>query len=414
MTTHRDGVIGGGQAGLATSYYLTEAGCDHVVLERDRIGERWRSEKWDSFTLVTPNWMTGLPGFPYEGDDPDGFLSREEVVAYLEAYVDRFDPPLQSGVEVKAVRRTDSGFTIETAGAPYETANVVIATGPFQQPRIPSVSADIPSFVRQLHTSRYVNPEQLPTDGVLVVGSAQSGAQIAQELHESGRDVYLSVSGAPKGPRRYRGKDIVDWMSDLGMFEKTVDDLESPAARFAPSIYVSGKDEGQEIDLLDLAADGMTLLGRTAGAEDGHLVFADDLEENLRNAYRFYAGLIEQIDEHIETAGVDAPEPEFRPTDPDDISVDGVRELDLEAANVRTVIWATGYGSDFSWVDPTTFDEYGYPIHDRGITEIPGLYFVGLPWLHSQGSSLLFGVGKDAKHITDHILDRLEQPTLRT
>ncbi|EMA46693.1 flavin-containing monooxygenase [Halococcus saccharolyticus] len=410
MTRHRDVVvIGGGQAGLATSYYLSEAGCDHLVLERDRVGERWRSEKWDSFTLVTPNWTNGLPGFPYEGDDPDGFLSREDVIAYLEAYVDRFDPPLQCGVEVMAVQRNDSGFTVETTDATYEAANVVVATGTFQQPRTPAFSADVPSFVRQVHTSRYGNPEQLPSGGVLVVGSGQSGAQIATELHESGRDVYLSVSGAPKAPRRYRGKDVVGWMVDMGGFDAPVDSLDSPADRFAPSVYVSGKDGGREIDLLDLAADGMMLLGRTEGIEGGRLVFANDLEENLHNAYRFYAGLIGQIDEHIEAGDIDAPEPEFVPPIPDDISVDSPRELDLETANVRTVIWATGYEFDFSWVEPATFDEYGYPVHDRGVTEVAGLYFVGLQWLHTQGSSLLFGVGDDAKHITEHVLSRLDR-----
>ena len=404
-------VIGAGQAGLATSYYLTEADCDHVVLERDRIGERWRSERWDSFTLVTPNWMVDLPGFPYEGDDPEGFLSRDEVVAHLEAYVDRFDPPLRTGVDVTAVRRAGSGFVVETDDSTYEAANVVVATGPYQRPHVPSFGTEIPPSVRQIHTSQYRNPDQLQPGGVLVIGSAQSGAQVAQELHESGRDVYLSVSGALKGPRRYRGRDIVRWMVDLGLFDGTVDGLESPADRFASSIYVSGKAGGQEIDLLDLAADGMTLLGRAEGVEDGVLVVADDLEENLRNAYRFYAGLIGQIDDLVETDGIDAADPEFVPRDPEDISIESVRALDFEAANVRTVIWATGFRFDFGWVEPAILDEYGYPVHDRGVTDTPGLYFLGLPWLHTGSSSLLFGVGGDAEYVTDHILDRLEQPT---
>ena len=201
MAEHRDVVvIGAGQAGLATSYYLTDAGCDHVVLERDRVGERWRSERWDSFTLVTPNLLTRLPGFPYEGDDPDGFLTRDEVVEYLDAYVDRFDPPLRTGVEVLAVRQIDTGYTVETTDTTYETTNVVVATGPFQRPRIPEFGAVFPSSIRQLHTRQYRNPDQLDPGGVLVVGSGQSGTQIAQELHESGRDVYLSVGKAAKAP----------------------------------------------------------------------------------------------------------------------------------------------------------------------------------------------------------------------
>jgi putative flavoprotein involved in K+ transport len=223
--------------------------------------------------------------------------------------------------------------------------------------------------------------------------------------------VYLSVGKAAKAPRRYRGRDIVRWMEALGGLEATVDSLDSPADRFAPNPYVTGKDGGQEIDLLDLAADGMTLLGRAEGVEDGRLLVADDLQENLRNAYRFYAGMIGQIDDLIETEGIDVPEPEFVPRDPEDISIESVRELDLEAANVHTVVWATGFRFDFDWIEPATFDEYGYPVHDRGVTDTPGLYFLGLPWLHKGESSLLSGVGGDAAYVTDHILDRLEQPT---
>ncbi|MFD1684849.1 flavin-containing monooxygenase [Halobellus litoreus] len=412
MTEHRDVVvIGAGQAGLATSYYLTEAGCDHVVLERDRVGERWCSERWDSFTLVTPNVMSRLPGFPSDGDDSDGYLTRDEVVEYLEAYVDRFDPPLRTGVEVLAVRQHDAGHTVETADTTYGTTNVVVATGPFQRPRIPEFGADFPSSVRQLHTSEYRNPDKLDPGGVLVVGSGQSGTQIAVELHESRRDVSLSVGKAAKAPRRYRGKDIVWWMVALGGLDAVVDGLDSPADRFGPNPYVSGKDGGQEIDLLDLAADGMTLLGRGEGVEDGRLVVAGDLEENLRNASRFYAGILGQIDDLIETEEIDALDPRFVSRDPEAISVESVRELDLKAANVRTVIWATGFQFDFNWVEPTTFDEYGYPGHDRGVTDSPGLCFLRLPWLPTAGSSLLFGVGGDAKYVTDHILSRLEQAT---
>jgi putative flavoprotein involved in K+ transport len=247
-----------------------------------------------------------------------------------------------------------------------------------------------------------------------VVGSGQSGTQIATELHESGRDVYLSVGKAAKAPRRYRGKDIVRWMVALGGLEAVVDSLDSPADRFAPNPYVSGKDGGQEIDLLDLAADGLTLLGRAEGTEKGVLIVAGDLEENLRNAYRFYAGMLGQIDDLIETEGIDAPDPEFVPRDPEAISVESVRELDLEAANVRTVVWATGFRFDFGWVEPATFDEYGYPVHDRGVTDSPGLYFLGLPWLHTAGSSLLFGIGGDAEHVADDILSRLEQAAPNT
>jgi putative flavoprotein involved in K+ transport len=398
-------VIGGGQAGLAVSYHLTVADCDHVVLERDRVGERWRSERWDSFTLVTPNWMNRLPGFPYRGDDPDGFLTREQVVTYLEDYVAHFDPPLRCGIEATAVRRDGSGFTVETTAGPYEAANVVVATGTFQRPRVPEFNAAVPSTVRQLHSSRYQSPDHLPPGAVLVVGSGQSGAQIAQELHEAGRDVYLSVSGGPKVPRRYRGRDFTRWLLEIGL-DETVEDLDSPAERFAPHPYVSGKDGGREIDLLDMAEEGMTLLGRTVSAADGRLHFADDLEDNLRAAFEAYRELTGGIDQYVEEAGVDAPPPTGSPPDVDDIAVDAIGVLDLESANVRTVVWATGYGFDFGWVEPATLDEWGYPVQDRGVTDVPGLYSVGLHWLHTQGSGLLVGVGEDAEHVADHLLAR--------
>jgi putative flavoprotein involved in K+ transport len=399
-------VIGGGQAGLAASYHLTEADCEHVVLERDRVGERWRSEKWDSFTLVTPNWMNRLPGFPYRGDDPDGFLTREQVVAYLEDYVDHFDPPLRCGIEATSVRRNGSGFTVKTPAGSYEAANVVVATGTFQQPHVPEFSADVPSTVRQLHSSRYRTPDRLPPGAILVVGSGQSGTQITQELHEAGRDVYLSVSGAPKAPRRYRGRDFTRWLVDIGL-EETVDDLDSPGDRFAPHPYVSGKDGGREIDLLEMAEEGMTLLGRTDGVEGDRLLLADDLDESLRASYETYGELTGGIDRYIEGAGIDAPPPDVSHPDADDLSFDTVGDLDLESAGIRTIVWATGYRFDFSWVEPATFDEWGYPVHDRGVTDVPGLYFLGLHWLHTQASGLLVGVGEDAEHVSDHLLSRV-------
>lgn len=397
-------VIGGGQAGLAVSYHLTAADCDHVVLERDRIGERWRSEKWDSFTLVTPNWMNRLPGFPYDGDDPDGFLTRGEVVAYLEAYVDHFDPPVRCGVEATAVRRNGSGFVVETTAGAYEADNVVVATGTFQRPRIPDFSAAVPSSVRQLHSSRYRNPDRLPPGAVLVVGSGQSGAQIAQELHEAGRQVYLSVSGAPKAPRQYRGRDFTRWLVDIGL-EETVDDLDSPEERFAAHPYVTGKDRGGAIDLLAMADEGLTLLGRTVGVEDGRLQFADDAEANLRTGYEAYHELTGGIDRYIEQAGIDAPPPAPVPA-PEEITVEADTSLDLQTADVRTVVWATGYGFDFSWVEPARFDAWGYPEHERGVTAVDGLYFVGLHWLHTLTSGLFAGVGEDAEHVADHLLAR--------
>lgn len=409
MPEQRDAVvIGGGQAGLALSYYLTEADCDHVILERDRVGERWRSEKWESFTLVTPNWGNRLPGFTYEDcdrvpDDPDAFLDREQIVDFLEAYVEHFDPPLRCGVEATAVREDSDGLVVETSVGTYRAENVVVATGPHQEPYIPPFNTDVPPEVRQVHSSRYQQPEGFPDGGVLVVGSGQSGTQIAEELLASGRDVYLSVSSAGKMPRRYRGTDIIRWLDDIGRMP--ADELESPSDRFGANPHFTGADGGHEIDLLELRDQGVTLFGKTTGVENGRLVFADDLKRNLRDAYQFYNDRLDDIDAYIEEAGIDAPEPEVDRPDPTDVSVDPPRELDPAAAGIRSIVWGTGYQVDFEWVEAAEFDEWGYPIHERGVTDTPGLYFLGLEWQYDRASAFLRGVGRDAKYVAEQIVD---------
>lgn len=400
-------VIGGGQAGLATSYCLIDADvqCDHVVLERGRVGERWRSEHWDSFTLVTQNWGNQLPGFTYEDcdripDDPEAFLTRAEIVDFLKAYADHFDPPLQSGVEVTSVERRGSGFAVKTSDGTAETANVVVATGNTHEPSVPSFADDLPSSVQGLHSSSYRNPDDLPPGAVLVVGSGQSGGQIATELHESGRDVYLSVGGSGKMPRRYRGKDIIRWLDAMG--RDTAEDLDSPALRFTPNAHFSGG--GTEIDLLALRDDGVTLLGRAAGVDEGSLLFADDLQENLRAAYQFYVGRLDDIDEYVDREGIDAPEPAIERPNPEDVTAETDRRLDLEAANVGTVLWATGFEFDYGWLDPVELDDQGFPVHERGVTETPGLYLVGMDFLYDRKSGFIRGVGRDARYIANHLV----------
>lgn len=399
-------VIGGGQAGLALSYYLDRAECNHVVLERDRVGERWRSERWDSFTLVTPNWGNRLPGFTYEDcdripDDPDAFLDREQVVAFLEAYVDYFDPPLRCGIEATTVLESGSGFTVETTVGAYQADDVVVATGPHQEPHIPSFNADVPPEIRQVHSSRYRNPNQLPDNPVLVVGSGQSGTQIAEELHENGRDVYLSVSGAGKMPRRYRGRDIIQWLDEMG--RKPAEALDSPGDRFGPNPHFTGSDGGHEIDLLDLHDDGMTLLGRAEGVEDGRLVFADDLEEHLKNAYQFYNDRLDDIDAYIDEKDIDAPQQDVKRPDPNAVSVNPPRQLN--PGDIGSIVWGTGYQFDFSWIEAADLDEWGYPVHERGVTNTPGLYFLGLEWQYDRTSAFIRGVGRDAKYVAEHIVD---------
>ncbi len=373
-----------------------------MILERaDQVAEPWRN-RWDSFTLITPNWMTRLPGAEYQGDDPDGFSARDEVVAYFEKYVERFDLPIRYGIPVLSVDPIETGFLVSTDEEDFEADNVVIATGLFQQPKIPLHSTNLPSEIHQLHSSEYHNPEALPDGAVLVVGSAQSGCQIAEELYQSGRRVYLSVSSAGRLPRRYRGKDVTRWMDEMGFGDKTVDQLPSPKVKFTGSAHGTGKDGGYTINLHQFARDGVVLLGHIESIQEDHIVLAPDLRENLSKADEFEADVARNIDEYIEKVGLDAPNEtltELR----DGYIAELISELDLKSAGITSVIWATGFKFDFNLVKLPAFDEDGYPVQQRGVTEYPGLYFVGLPFLHTSKSGLLFGVGDDAAHVASVI-----------
>ena len=348
--------------------------------------------------------MIRLPGAEYQGDNPDGFMARDEVVAYFEEYVERFDLPIRYGIRVTSVEPTEAGYHVSTDEAEFEAANVVIAAGMYQQPKIPPFSSNLSSKIRQLHSSEYQNPEALPDGAVLVVGSAQSGCQIAEELYQSGRMVYLSVGGSARVPRRYRGKDITQWFDELGFYARTADQLPSPKAKFAGSVHGTGKDGGHTINLHQFARDGVALLGHIQSVQEDRIELAPDLMENLANADKFESDLVKQFDEHIEKTSMDAPTetlPELR----DGFEAEVILELDLKSADITTVIWATGYKFDFSMVKLPVFDEDGYPVQARGVTEYPGLYFVGLPFLHTAKSGLLSGVGADAAHVVSAILD---------
>lgn len=400
-------VIGGGQAGLSISYYLTQQGREHTLLEKNRPGESWRSQKWDTFTLVTPNWHLQLPDFPYQGDNPDGYLTRAEVIQYIDDYIARFDPPLRLGVTAKSVEAVDSedGFAIRTDAGDLEAANVVIATGTFQKPKIPSFSQQITPDITQIHSSRYRNPDDLPEGGVLVVGSGQSGCQITEEVYQSGKRVYLCTSSVGRAPRRYRGKDFIFWLEKLGVVDETVDDLDSPAERFDPNPHVSGKDGGHTLNLHQFALDGVTLLGRIQDADRSNIELAGDLKENLREADKFANQLKKGVDKWIEASGMEFPEPD-RSELTAGFNSEPVTELDLESAGVKTIIWASGYDFDFSWVRFPLWDEFGYPIQERGVSEQSGLYFLGLHWLHTIKSGLFVGIADDAAYIADHIARR--------
>lgn len=397
-------IIGGGQAGLAMSYLLTQQDRDHLVLEKqEQIGESWRG-LWDSFTLVTPNWQLKLPGYPYQGDEKDGFLTRDEVIDYLEDYAAHFEPPLRFGVEVTAVlpRNEGNGYLVQTTEGDYQAQNVVVAVGAFQSPAVPEFSRKAPEAVVQLHSSEYRNPAALPQGNVLVVGSGQSGCQIAQELQESGRQVYLCTGKAGRLPRRYRGKDSFWWVNRLGLFDQTVADLESPAERFAPNPQASGRDGGQDLNLHQFAREGIRLLGHLDDFQGQKAILADDLHKNLAVADRQAAQFIQGVDKYVQMAGLDAPVESVVELQ-DGYEQEVITELDLARAEISAIIWATGFAWDFSWIRLPIFDEWGYPVQDRGVTQYPGLYFLGLPWLHKRKSGLFLGVGEDAEHLAEHM-----------
>lgn len=395
-------VVGGGQAGLSMSWYLKRAGIRHRVFEKHYPGFEWRERRWDSFCLVTPNWQCRLPGHSYDGDDPHGFMLREEIVAYIQRYVARFNPPLSCGVSVQRVRSEGEGFRVETDHGSWRARQVVAATGGYHRPRIPRMGAALPRDIQQIHSSAYRNPGQLPEGGILVVGTGQSGCQIAEDLHLAGRQVHLVVGSAPRAPRFYRGRDATDWLHDSGYYAIPIDEHpQGEAVRDKTNHYLSGRGGGREIDLRAFAAQGMALYGRLVDIEGAQLRFRQDLAANLDRADASAEAIKRSIDAYIEAQGIDAPvEAPYRPvwapeTEP--------TALDLKAAGIRSVIWCTGFERDFGWLQIPVFDGRGEPVHRRGVTAVPGAYFLGLPWLHTWGSGRFADVGLDAEHLFAHI-----------
>ncbi|MDX6351014.1 MAG: putative flavoprotein involved in transport [Streptomyces sp.] len=396
-------VVGGGQAGLSVSYWLRERGIEHIVIEANRVGNEWRERRWDTFCLVTPNWQCKLPGFPYQGSDPDGFMVRDEIVRYLEDYVASFRPPLVEGVSVTGLRRAASGtFELSTTQGDFTADQVVIATGPYHTPSIPRMAERLPAGIEQLHSSRYRNADQLPEGGVLVVGTGQSGCQIAEDLHLAGRQVHLAVGGAPRVARFYRGRDCVAWLDEMGHYAKGIDEFDDAGAvRMRVNHYVTGRDGGRDIDLRAFARDGMRLYGRLTGIDGPALEFADDLKVNLDRADMVAEGIKDAIDAHITARGITAPdEARYVPVWEPDGQPGG---LDLAAARISSVIWSTGFTRDHRWIEIPAFNGRGYPMHWRGASSCPGLYFLGLPWQYSWGSGRFEAVGRDAEFLAGHI-----------
>jgi putative flavoprotein involved in K+ transport len=396
-------IIGGGQAGLSVSYFLKLRGRDHVVLEQaEQASNAWRNHRWDSFTLNTPNWQSQLQGAGMPGSDPDGYLTRAEVIAYFENYIEQNQLPVRYGVRVSAIKPSLPGYTVETNAGCFRTKNVVVATGVYQQPRIPRFTGALSPDILQLHSDSYRNPDRLPTGAVLVVGSAQSGAQIAEELYQSGRKVYLSVGRSGRAPRRYRGKDVNWWSNALGMYDRTVGELKSPRGRFDAKPHISGTRGGHTINLHQFASDGVTLLGRVMELDGCTVRLARDLHKNLAAADQFEANIAAKIDIYVEEHGMTVPQ-ETLPKLTAGFEQPERDTLDLAQTNIKSVIWATGYSFDFSLVRLPILDADGYPIQERGVTCYPGLYFVGMPWLHNARSGLIFGVSEDAGYVASHI-----------
>jgi putative flavoprotein involved in K+ transport len=397
-------IVGGGQAGLATSYYLTQQGREHVVLEQAaQAATVWRNERWDSFTLVTPNWTLKMPGAEYDGPDPDGFMTRDEVIAYFARYVERFHLPVQGNTRVLSVAPADdNGYRVTTAERTLEATNVVMATGFFQQPKIPSFAGSLSPDVTQLHSGQYRNPESLSAGAVLVVGSGQSGCQIAEELYQRGRNVFLSTGTAGRVPRRYRGKDIIAWLVDTGFIDLTPEQLPPGMSKFEGIPHLSGTMGGHTINLHQFARDGVTLLGHLRGAAGDTISLAPDLHENLAKVDQFERDVLNIFDGYIEKTRLDAPAEEV-PQLRDGFNQPVSEELNLRESGISTVIWAMGYTFDYSLLKLSVCDDDGFPIQASGVTTFPGLYFVGLPWMPSERSGFLLGVGESAEHIASSI-----------
>ncbi|MEO8937965.1 MAG: NAD(P)/FAD-dependent oxidoreductase [Burkholderiaceae bacterium] len=396
-------VVGAGQAGVAMSEHLSKLGVPHLVLERDRIAERWRTGRWDSLVANGPAWHDRFPNLEFAGLDPDAFASKEQVADYFVAYSRKFDAPIRTGVEVmKVVRNTGrQDFTIETSEGTIEANRVVVATGPFQRPVIPSI-APTAGNLTQIHSADYRNPEQLPDGGVLVVGAGSSGVQIADELQRAGRQVYLSVGPHNRPPRAYRGRDFCWWLGVLGEWDAEV----MMPGKEHITIAVSGAHGGQTVDFRRLAQQGIMLVGSTKSFDDGVATFESDLTVNIACGDENYLSLLNAADAYVVRNGLDLPEdPDARiiPPDPECVTKP-MPDLSLAKAGVTSIIWATGYAVDYSWLNVDAFDAAGKPKHQRGVSKEPGVYFLGLPWLSRRASAFIWGVWHDAKHIADHIV----------
>jgi putative flavoprotein involved in K+ transport len=410
-------IIGGGQAGLSVSWYLGRAGIDHVVLEAQTPVHAWADSRWDNFTLVTPNWHCKLPGYTYDGPDPDGFMTRDEVVDWLQGWLQTFDAPLRTHTRVtKLAQRVEGGFTLtleSLSGTELLTCeNAVIATGGYPLPVMPAYAPSLDPGITQIHSEQYRNAGQLPHGAVLVVGTGQSGAQIAEDLHLAGRQVHLAVGNAPRVARFYRGRDCMTWLSDMGLYDRAAQQYPGgKAAIEKTNHYVTGRDGGRDVDLRQFAVEGMKLYGALADGKDATLAFEPTLRTALDHADAVYNSICSDIDAYIDREGITAPppsryvpvwEPDIEPT-----------TLDLAAEGVTSIVWAIGYRPDYRWIEASAFDGAGRPMQTRGVTSVPGLSFVGLPWMHTWGSGRFLGIDRDASYVAAAIIGGYHESVLR-
>ena len=403
MTHYSVIVVGGGQAGLSASYHLQQQDIDHLVLEKHRVTHTWRNQRWDAFCLVTPNWQCALPGYPYVGDAPHGFMKKDEIIRYLDGFIASVNAPVREGVAVQRLSpRAEGGYLLETNAGTFSADQVIIASGGYHTPIIPRLAERLPVQITQLHSEQYRNPQALPEGAVLVVGSGQSGAQIAEDLHLAGRKVFLAVGDAPRCARFYRGKDVVDWLAEMGYYDIGVDTHPlREGVRDNTNHYVTGRDGGRDIDLRRFALDGMQLFGRLESLHGTQLNFAGDLRAKLDAADAVYNRINASIDTYIAENNLQAPpgsvyEPLWTPREE-------ITQLELQESGITSVIWCIGFQPDFSWVDVPVFNGRHYPGHNRGVTAYAGLYFLGLPWLHTWGSGRFSGVARDAEYIVDQL-----------
>src|ERR1700736_2085184 len=403
MQHHSVVIVGGGQAGLSMSYYLQQFAIDHLVFEKHSAMHVWRDRRWDEFCLVTPNWQCRLPGYEYRGSDPHGFMKKDEIIAYLDGFKRVVGAPLREGVAVRrVVPQSGGGFSVSTSEGECLADQVVVAAGSYHAPIIPSMAERVPKTILQMHSEQYRNARSLPDGAVLVVGSGQSGAQIAEDLFLSGRKVFLAVGNAPRCARFYRGKDVVDWLAEMNYYDMpvTAHPLRE-GVRDNTNHYVTGRDGGRDIDLRNFASEGMELYGVLTAADGDILQFKENLRENLDSADRIYNGINASIDNYIAKSRIDAaPGSVYTPVwEPRQER----SRLNVRQAGINSIIWCIGFEPDFSWLKAPIFDERGYPGHVRGVTAQPGLYVVGLPWLHTWGSGRFSGVARDAQYLAERI-----------